>query len=88
MLKRVEVPRLDWYFQVVLVLSFFWVPAFAQQPKGSFGESQNTVQVLIDQAYPYKKVTAFFTFKHVCPCGGGNHKNGGKSHGGGDSGIV
>lgn len=53
MLKWTRSLQPGWYFQLVLFFSFLWVPAFAQQSLDSFQETQSTVQLLIDRAYPF-----------------------------------
>ncbi len=52
MVKLIGALRLGWYVQVVLMLSFLRPPAFAGQPLYASHESQNSVRLLTDQAYP------------------------------------
>ena len=53
MLKMTGVLRLGWYVQIVLILSFLWLPFFAGQPLYASQESQPSVRLTTDQAYPF-----------------------------------
>ena len=53
MLKMTGALRLGWYVQVVPVLIFLWFSAFAGQPLYASQESDHSVRLLTDQAYPF-----------------------------------
>jgi len=56
--------RLSWYFQLVLVLSLLSFPAIARQAQTPFQEPQNTIQPLIDQAYPFLEKLYHYFHSH------------------------